>query len=110
MLAIGLALVVGIGIISVTWTNSLQNGHNSDNNLMTAFAATKKTVFLHQKPEANLMYNRTSHSYFSMDGKTFKCKTFFDGVIYYKANDTNYFKCVDRGSTAGRDIEYRIVP
>lgn len=105
---IGLTLVVGIGIISVTQSAAMQKGSN--NNLLAAWGAEKKTIFLHQKPEANLTYNKTIHGYASSDGKIFKCNTFFDGVIYYKANDTNYFKCVDRGSTHGKNAEFQVVP
>ncbi len=112
VLVIGLTLVVGIGVISVTQIAAMQKGSSSNNNLLTAWAAEKKTVFLHQNPEANLKYNKTIHGYVSStDGKIFKCNTFFDGVIYYKANDTNYFKCVDRGSTHGREegVEFQVV-
>ncbi len=112
VLVIGLTLVVGIGVISVTQIAAMQKGSNSsnNNNLLTAWAAEKKTVFLHQNPEANLKYNKTIHGYVSStDGKIFKCNTFFDGVIYYKANDTNYFKCVDRGSTHGKNAEFQVV-
>jgi|SRR5689334_17375436 hypothetical protein len=103
MLGVALALVIGIGIILVT-QSTVQNGNP------LAVLGAKKTIFLHQKPEANVMWNSTGHSYFNMQGKVFRCNSFFDGVIYYKANDTNYFKCIDRGSTRGEDIQYQIVP
>ena len=77
---------------------------------MAAWGAEKKKILLHQNPEANLTYNKTIHGYVSSGGKIFKCNTFFDGVIYYKANDTNYFKCVDRGSTHGKNAEFQVVP
>ena len=131
IVAMGLAVVLGISIILVAQSgvlqndrlvnnnninNNINNNNDNSNNPLSALGvvvAEKKTVFLHEKPETNLMYNKTSHSYFNMDGKTFKCRTFFDGSIYYKSNDTNYFKCVDRGSTQGRgggSIQYQVVP
>ncbi len=109
ILVIGLTLVVGIGVISVTQGVTMQKGDS--NNLLAAWGAEKKTILLHQKPAANLTYNKTIHGYVSStDDKIFKCNTFFDGVIYYKANDTNYFKCVDRGSTHGKNAEFQVVP
>jgi len=106
MFAIVLALVAGIGIILVTQTSV----HNGNNNPLATLGATKKTIFLHQKPETNVMWNVTNHSYFNTQGKVFRCNSFFDGSVYYKTNDTNYFKCIDRGSTRGEDIQYQLVP
>lgn len=105
MLAVVSALVVGIGIILIT-QYTVQNGSN---NLLEALGA-KKTVFLHQKPEANVMWNGTGHSYFNTQGKVFHCDSVFDGTFYYQTNNTNYFKCVDRGSTRGENVTYQIVP
>lgn len=105
MLAVALALVIGIGIILVTQTAVL----NGSNNPLAAFGANK-TVFLHEKPEANVMYNKTGHSYFNMQGNVFHCDSTFDGTIYYQKNDTHYFKCIDRGTTRGENIQYQIVP
>jgi hypothetical protein len=77
ILVIGLTLVVGIGVISATQSTAMQKGSSSsNNNLWTAGAAEKKTIFLHQNPEANLKYNKTVHAYVSStDGKIFKCNT-----------------------------------
>jgi hypothetical protein len=106
MLSMAAASVIGISIVLIIGSGTDENGGNP----LAALGADGKTIFLHQKPEANLMYNSTSHSYFNMQGKVFRCNSFFDGVIYYKANDTNYFKCIDRGSTQGENIQYQIVP
>jgi hypothetical protein len=103
MLAVGLAAVVGIGIILVAQTTA-QKG-----NPLAVLGATK-TVFLHEKPETSVMWNDTGHSYFNMQGNVFQCDSTFDGSIYYQKNETNYFKCIDDGSTRGENVTYQIVP
>ena len=103
MLALVSALVIGIGIILVSH-GAVQNGNP------LAVLGAKKTVFLHEKPETSVMWNGTGHSYFNTQGKVFHCDSVFDGTFYYQTNNTNYFKCVDRGSTRGENVTYQIVP
>ncbi len=106
MLSMAAALVIGISIVLIIGSGTDENGGNP----LAALGADGKTIFLHQKPEANLMYNSTSHSYFNMQGNVFHCNTTFDGSIYYQKNDTHYFKCIDRGTTLGEKIRYQIIP
>ncbi len=106
IIAAAVALAAGVGIILVART-TLQNGSN---NPLAALGADNKTIFLHQKPEANVMWNDTGESYFNMQHNVFHCDSTFDGSIYYQKNDTNYFKCIDDGSTRGENATYQIVP
>jgi hypothetical protein len=106
MLSMAAALVIGISIALTTGSGTGKNGSN----FLAALGADNKTIFLHQKPETNVMYNSTGHSYFNMQGNVFHCNSTFDGSIYYQKNDTHYFKCIDRGTTIGENIRYQIVP
>ncbi len=104
MLALGLAIVTGVGIMMSATQATAQSSSGT-----TAPAGGGNTVFLHQKPEGNLMWNDTGESYFDMQGHVFHCDSTFDGTIYYQKNDTNYFKCIDDGSTRGENVTYQIV-
>jgi hypothetical protein len=105
MLLMAAALVIGISVVLIMGSGTDKNGSNS----LAALGADNKAIFLHQKPEANVMYNATSHSYFNMQGNVFHCNSTFDGSIYYQKNDTHYFKCIDRGTTRGENIRYQII-
>ena len=107
MFALVLAVAAGFSIIMMATQVSAQSGNATT---ATGTAGGNSTVFLHQKPEVNLMWNNTGESYFDMQSHVFHCDSIFDGSIYYQKNDTNYFKCIDDGSTRGENVTYQIVP
>jgi hypothetical protein len=86
-------------------------GSSDDDETTAATARTNETkkIMLYERHNPMHRYNETSESYFDSEGNEFVCDEVFNGSIYYKFNETAFFKCDSINSVAG-DQSFVTVP